>query len=153
MRLPAIIIVGVAFAFGLILLALGPLAYEKVGGMSSPDARIAAVREDYPEVCHVPPEVLRSLLESKAELLVIDLRSGDEFATSHVPGAVSLPGADANPIHERIERQAPSPTMVVCYDKTGRGSAEVASKLSGVVSVPVMNLAGGYDVWSRLAVR
>ncbi len=45
----------------------------------------------YPEVRRVDPEEVKRRLDAGDPLLIVDVRSPEAFAASHIPGARSLP--------------------------------------------------------------
>src|SRR6185503_17289015 len=54
----------------------------------------AIVRKAYPRVRQLPTETLAEWMGARASLLLIDVRSSDEFAVSHLRGAINLQKID-----------------------------------------------------------
>lgn len=46
------------------------------------------------EVPRIAPSVLKGRLDAGENLLVVDARSGDEYAEAHIAGAISVPLSD-----------------------------------------------------------
>ena len=66
-------------------------------------------------------EDLQKALGQKAKILVIDVRSPQEFATGHIPGAVNIPIDD---LAKRLEEMkvAKDTTLVTMCEHGGRSS-------------------------------
>jgi phage shock protein E len=82
---------------------------------------------------------------AEAGALVLDVRSPEEFAQGHVPGAKNIP-------HDQVARRAaelgPTSTPIVLYCKSGRRSAAAIEALRGLGYERLWN-AGGYAGWGK----
>ena len=82
---------------------------------------------------------------AEAGALVLDVRSPEEFAQGHVPGAKNIP-------HDQVARRAaelgPPSTPIVVYCKSGRRSAAAIEALKGLGYDRLWN-AGGYAGWGK----
>jgi rhodanese-related sulfurtransferase len=74
--------------------------------------------------------------------LVLDVRSGEEFASGHVPGAVNVPYAQ---VAARIGELG-APREVVVYCERGPRASKAAGVLSGA-GFAVKHLAGHMSGW------
>jgi rhodanese-related sulfurtransferase len=72
------------------------------------------------------------------EATLIDVRSAEDFAMGHIPGAVSAPDGDVP--EELVE----GTLIVVCQD--GDQSAEIAAKLREG-GAEAASIEGGMDAW------
>jgi phage shock protein E len=76
---------------------------------------------------------------------VVDVRTPQEFAAGHVPGALNIP-------HDEIARRAaeigPPSTKVVVYCRSGRRSAIAADAL-GKLGYPQVYDLGSFSAWPR----
>jgi rhodanese-related sulfurtransferase len=85
---------------------------------------------------------LKTLIDGKADIVVLDCQGKSAYAKGHIPGAVSLPWvASLNP--EDVER-LPAGKPIVTYCDCGPGeadSADVASQLIGMGITDVKVLA------------
>jgi rhodanese-related sulfurtransferase len=92
------------------------------------------------------PEELVGRLGGESPLVLIDVRTPEEFAAGHIPGAVNIP-YDVLPtrLHELEGHQGDE---VVVYCRTGRraGIAEQALTEAGFVNV--RDLAGHMVAWT-----
>ncbi|SHF82419.1 ArsR/SmtB family transcription factor [Streptoalloteichus hindustanus] len=83
-------------------------------------------------------------------LVVLDIRSADEYATGHVPGAISLPSTE---IREKLD-ELPRGAKIVAYCQ---GPYCVASpkavRLMRELGYDARPLAGGFTRWHRVGQR
>ena len=77
----------------------------------------------------------RRLVENGA--LLVDVRTADEFAAGHLPGAVNLPVGD---LQSRVDELAPKERPVVVYCRSGMRSGRAARILTDSGYVAVHNL-------------
>jgi rhodanese-related sulfurtransferase len=82
---------------------------------------------------------------AEAGALVLDVRSPEEFAQGHVPGAKNIP-------HDQVARRAaelgPTSTPIVVYCRSGRRSAAAIETLKELGYERLWN-AGGYAGWGK----
>lgn len=97
----------------------------------------------------IEAEELDRLLKSKADVVVLDSRTSEEFGRFHVPGAVSAPGAE---IVHRFAELVPSPDTFVVVSCAGRTRGIIGAQALINAGVPnrVAALSGGTQGW-RLA--
>jgi rhodanese-related sulfurtransferase len=106
-------------ALAALLLAIAP---------AFPAPALAAAETAAPEVKpgHVDGASAKALAASGAK--VIDVRSPEEFASGHVPGAVNIP---YEVIGRRLSEIGPTSTPVIVYCRSGRRSGIAADVLGG----------------------
>ena len=140
----------------LVVLALGPLTAgcsgsSDDGAASRPpesggEPRPVAVLDGPAPGSAVLPEELVDRLGSEARFQLIDVRTPEEFAAGHIPGAVNIP-YDELParLHELDGLQAEE---LVVYCRTGRRAkiAEEALREAGFQNV--RDLAGHMVAWT-----
>lgn len=88
-------------------------------------------------------DAFAGLLE-KGGITVIDVRTPQEFASGHVPGAANVPlgfGVD-DPAIAALDRD--QPVYVIC--QSGRRSARAADQLAGA-GFRAINVQGGTGAW------
>ena len=88
------------------------------------------------------PTLSRLMAEPGSRLLVLDVRTAEEYATGHVPGAVLAP-YDAI---EREFREADKARPIVVYCRSGRRSALARQTLLAMGFVDVSDF-GAVDNW------
>jgi rhodanese-related sulfurtransferase len=90
------------------------------------------------------PHEVRDRLSSGRAVLV-DIREPDEFARSHVAGAISQPLSTLEQAHLTLDPGAD----VIFTCKTGMRTAGACGRLQARVSGEAFVLDGGLDGWSR----
>jgi hydroxyacylglutathione hydrolase len=91
----------------------------------------------------VSPAEAREWLRQHAQALVVDVREPGEYASGHVPGAVSVPQADLATRLKELPRDRE--LLVVCAG--GNRSLRAAHFLRQVGFEQVINLDGGTNGW------
>lgn len=92
----------------------------------------------------------RTLLESNAgkpDFVVLDVRTAQEFAAGHLPGAVNLDVKDPE-FEAKLARLDRAPTyLVYCRTQNRSGAAASIMRRLGFEKVTVMH--GGFAEWSK----
>ncbi|MDF1741475.1 MAG: rhodanese-like domain-containing protein [Verrucomicrobiales bacterium] len=147
MRPQAILIVAGLFLFGILLIALGPGSYRKVGDIQTLEAQSESLRSEYPEFEHLRPATLAALLDRNVDVLIIDVRRTEEFQVSRIPGAVHLDTSDK--ISRYLTTAAPLPEVIVFYSASGVRAAKLLSEMPEKWPLSAANLAGGIFAWAN----
>lgn len=107
-----------------------------------------AIEERYPEVEHLDYDELQRDLEKAPESrpLVLDVRAPEEYAVSHIEGAVR-----AENLAEALAvlKNAPRDREVVVYCSVGLRAAELAEELEEAGYTDVKNLRGSLFGWAN----
>lgn len=90
------------------------------------------------------PEDTRQLLADGRGVLV-DIRESDEFARSHIPGAISQPLSGWEAAHLSIEPDC----EVVFTCRSGMRTAGACDRLAARVAGQAYVLQGGIDAWNK----
>jgi rhodanese-related sulfurtransferase len=90
---------------------------------------------------------LKQLIDSKEDIYLIDVRTEEQFAEGHIPGAVNIP---YNKLGVQIT-QIPKDKKVVLYDNTGQKSVSGAQFLVDRNINNVYAVTDGYAVYYNLA--
>ena len=99
--------------------------------------------------CHTPsigPDELEPMLRNKADLVLLDCRTDEEFTRFHIPNAVSCPGAELVRQFEDIVKSKDSLVVVTCAGRT-RGIMGAQSLINAGVPNRVVALRGGTPGW------
>jgi glyoxylase-like metal-dependent hydrolase (beta-lactamase superfamily II)/rhodanese-related sulfurtransferase len=90
-------------------------------------------------VTQLNPQELRQMSSSSSEVVLIDVRSREEFEAWSIPGAINIPAPDLRRRHTELQRDMP----VVTICTTGMRSSLAASILQRNGFKDVRNAAGG----------
>jgi rhodanese-related sulfurtransferase len=79
--------------------------------------------------------------------ILLDVRTPEEFSRGHLPGAVNLNFYD--PDFKEKSKVYATQKQVLVYCAVGGRSAKAAQWLQELKTPRVINLAGGYDAWTK----
>jgi rhodanese-related sulfurtransferase len=108
----------------------------------------AWVRSEFPSVEHVSAEELRRELETAEPFkpVLLDVRGEEEYAVSHLPGAVRVePGGEIPNVVETLDRDTP----IVAYCSVGYRSSQLVERLEAEGFTDVRNLEGSIFEWAN----
>ncbi|MEM9105271.1 MAG: rhodanese-like domain-containing protein [Pseudomonadota bacterium] len=107
------------------------------------------VRTDFPEATQLSVTGLSKSLDGSASTpLIIDVREPDEYAVSHLPGAINAQGeALENAVREAIAADPERP--IVLYCSVGYRSSRETEKLRRMGFATVTNLEGSIFEWAN----
>lgn len=94
-----------------------------------------------------PKDLLDRIAWADASLVVLDVRTPDEFAAGHIPGALNIPHTE---LAARIaELPAAGEKDVVVYCRSGSRSREALATLGKAGFKRLYHLAGDYTRWTE----
>lgn len=99
------------------------------------------ISRQYPKVAHVEIDALHAALLRGEKPLLIDARAPEEYAVSHLPGAINLTAAKEVPPDKDRE--------IVVYCSVGVRSASLAQQLQELGFTNVRNLRGSIFAWAN----
>ena len=105
----------------------------------------AIIRAASPAVSQLNCETLAEWMQGLAPVLLIDVRSPEEFAVSHLRGAINR--GNAAQIVQALEERKAARTVLYCA--VGFRSSRLAQILSGRGVAGVMNLEGSMFQWAN----
>ncbi len=85
----------------------------------------------------------RAMIQSSPNLLVVDVRTPEEYTQGHLKGAVNIPLSD---LPLRISGLDPNRPILV-YCRTGHRSAQASAILVKAGFTQVYNMDGGITAW------
>ena len=143
--------VSLAGAVAAVALAAGLATAAFAEGQASLVEIEARVERDYPRVTSMLPQHVDQLLRQRRDVLVLDVREADEFAVSHIPGAVQVdPGLTASQFQAQFGPALAGRTVIV-YCSVGVRSSKLAERVGNVTraagATGVYNLKGGIFAW------
>lgn len=125
------------------LLALSPAGTRKAATFT-PQALAEAITN---EADHITAEQLaQRLIDKKPDLLVVDMRSAEEFAQYHLPGAVNIP---FNKLFEPEAQEAFSEDKTIVLYSNGGTHAAQAWVLLKQMGIESYVLLGGLNYWAE----
>ncbi len=96
-----------------------------------------------PQVLEIDGPKLKRMITLHVAFLLIDIRSPEEYARSHIKTAINLP-ADI----EKISKAIPAKdTPVVLYDGDGVGSRLLVEACEKKGFLNIVNLTGGFGAY------
>lgn len=114
---------------------------------------------DYKNLSHIKRGQLETLLAEKdqSQLLILDVRQQDEFAVSHIKGAIRLaPNSWQSTFMQKFGDQLAGKT-VIFYCSVGVRSSKMASALEEDLkqrgAVKIYNLEGGIFGWANSGLK
>jgi rhodanese-related sulfurtransferase len=87
---------------------------------------------------------LRELMRTDPTLRILDVRTGGEFDTVHIPGAYNVP---LNTLAEHVNDLATVHQPVVLVCKSGARAGQAHTKLTDAGKLHLHLLEGGMDAW------
>lgn len=100
-----------------------------------------SIAEKYPEVKEMTAETLLARLHGPDAPVIYDVRDREEYAVSHLPGAILMP--------DSARVAVSSDTEIVVYCSVGLRSAAFAAKLMKKGFRQVYNLKGSIFAWAN----
>lgn len=92
----------------------------------------------------ITPEEAKKRLDADSDVILLDVRTQEEYDGGHIPGAVCFPNEDILPeLPLPFEKDA----EILVYCRSGRRSAEAAEKLAEMGYTHVADF-GGIQNWS-----
>ena len=95
----------------------------------------------------LPADEVARLIESQANIAILDVRRFDEYATMNIPGSVSVPGAE---LVLRAGRAAPDPDTTIVVNCAGRTRSIIGTQslINAGVANKVVALRNGTIGWT-----
>jgi rhodanese-related sulfurtransferase len=116
-----------------------------IAGLPMLLAAVTATAADAVEITQVTPAQLTELrARPDAPVVVLDVRTPEEYAAGHVPGAVNIP---YDQVGTRLS-EIPKTDEVVLYCRSGRRAALAAETLSAAGYTKLAHLAGDMQGWT-----
>jgi rhodanese-related sulfurtransferase len=101
-----------------------------------------------PVLTSVTPQELRRLLEAHADIVVLDVRSQEEHAAGHIPGAVNIPHTEIASRLGELSAYRNKHVIVCCWAGGRAAIAKEVLRNAGFTSL--LDLQGHMAEWERL---
>ncbi|HZE88399.1 MAG TPA: rhodanese-like domain-containing protein [Verrucomicrobiae bacterium] len=92
----------------------------------------------------ISPKELKSILDSGAKLLLLDVRQPEEVQAASLPGATNIPMGEVPYRMDELDKGA----SIVVYCHHGMRSQQIVQLLTMRGFTDVRNLTGGINAWS-----
>lgn len=110
---------------------------------AKPAAGAAAARK----VRHVDPRAAEKLLKDDQSIVVLDVRTPEEYAAGHVAGATNI-NFNAPDFAAEVKKLDPKKTYLVHCAAGGRSTRSLP-KLESAGLTNVIHLDGGFNAWKE----
>lgn len=104
----------------------------------------AEIRNKFSDVEHIDINQFVDATENKDAVLIIDVRAPEEYAVSHIPGALNI--TDPSKIADLAKA---SDKDVIVYCSVGYRSAIVAQEILDSSDIEVANFQGSIFAWAN----
>ena len=104
--------------------------------------------DDHVEAHEIYPGDVAELIEAGNRPIIIDLRSGSEYAAGHAAGAISIPFDNLSPGQLKAAGLEESDVIYV-YDTSGRKGESAVNVLTSLGFENVKSMAGGFVHWEE----
>ncbi len=93
----------------------------------------------------VPAEEAANIMQSETNYIILDVRTAEEFADGHIPGAINIPNETIGT--ETIEQLPDKEQLILVYCRSGNRSKQAAEKLVNLGYTNIVEF-GGINDWS-----
>lgn len=147
-NLPMKLLLRILLALTGLLLLAGVILWWAVDDKRGTEWAVSVIRDRFPEVKQISPQDLNHRMQDfrKSRPVLLDARSADEFAVSHLQGAIHLDEKAVTP--DQLSSLDPQRAYVV-YCSAGYRSCLLAKKLQDGGFTQVQNLEGGIFAWAN----
>ena len=105
---------------------------------------------DSPAYERISQEEAAEIMTSQEDYLILDVRTPEEFAQGHIPGAINIPNEDIGT--EPIEALPRKDQPLLVYCRSGNRSRQASQKLADQGYTKVLEF-GGINTWPGEIVR
>lgn len=96
------------------------------------------------EYTMISAEEAKKIMDTEKDFILLDVRSREEFETSHIPGAILIPDEE---IYDRAERELPDKDqLILIYCRSGRRS-KLAAEILVEIGYTNIKEFGGINDW------
>lgn len=86
-----------------------------------------------------------NIMQSETNYILLDVRTAQEYASGHIPGAVNLPNETITP--EAIQQLPDKEQLILVYCRSGNRSKQASEKLVNLGYTNIVEF-GGINDWS-----
>jgi rhodanese-related sulfurtransferase len=96
---------------------------------------------------NVSPDEAQKLIKERKEILIIDVRTKEEFAAGHIPGAKNISILDDD-FAAKLKAHEGKPVLVHCA-AGNRSTRAVQQMIEGAKFPEIFHLDDGFKAWSE----
>ena len=98
-----------------------------------------------PSYQQISQEEAARILEQEENILILDVRTPEEFAAGHIKGAVNLPNEDIGP--QNLSLLPDRNQKILVYCRSGNRSKQASQKLAELGYTGILEF-GGINTWT-----
>lgn len=142
-------IIGAILVVTFVLLGIGQCGYKDIDSMHSLNKKSDKIRNEFPDIEHIEAGIVATILKSEnaASVLLVDCRTAEEFAVSHLAGAVNL--ETKQQVDQHLKNLKSRPDTIVVYCSVGQRSAALTEELKKAEIKNVKNFVGSIFAWAN----
>ncbi|MDF1851312.1 MAG: rhodanese-like domain-containing protein [Verrucomicrobiales bacterium] len=140
---------GTTLFLAMTLSACGPEG-DSAAPTEEPKAKATETKAAEPadkEVRNVSAEEAKKLIEETADLVVLDVRTPEEFAEGHIKGAINI-DFKAESFETEVGKLNPDVPYVI-HCRSGRRSAEALTQIKPMAFQTLYHLDSGFNGWQE----
>jgi len=123
------------------LLLTGCGSNGKQGATTEQTAEDVGVKGEYVQIS---AEEAKKLMDTEENFILLDVRTQEEYESSHIPGAILIPD---NEVEERAEKELPDKDqLILVYCRSGNRS-KTASQILANMGYTNVKEFGGINDW------
>ncbi|MEI3552722.1 MAG: rhodanese-like domain-containing protein [Acutalibacteraceae bacterium] len=93
----------------------------------------------------ITAEEAANMMQSETDYIVLDVRTAQEYASGHIPGAVNIPNETI--ASEAIQQLPDKEQLILVYCRSGNRSKQASEKLVNLGYTNIVEF-GGINDWS-----
>lgn len=93
----------------------------------------------------ITAEEAANMMQSETDYIILDVRTAQEYASGHIPGAVNIPNETI--ASEAIQQLPDKEQLILVYCRSGNRSKQAAGKLVDLGYTNIVEF-GGINDWS-----
>ncbi len=101
-----------------------------------------AAKPERPDVKNATAVEAMEMMKSESGYIILDVRTAEEFASGHIPGAVNIPVETIDGCPEELSKKD---QLIFVYCRSGRRSKTAAEKLSELGYTNIVEFGGIID--------
>ena len=106
-------------------------------------AGCSAPGEGAPSYRQISMEEAMAMMETESGYILLDVRTAEEFAAGHIPGAINIPNEDIGT--DEIPRLPQKDQRIYVYCRSGNRSKQASEKLVALGYTDIVEIGGIMD--------